>query len=74
MYVRKGERREEKRTRERKTEKICELGVFGGTSNFNIIIKPRLYRNLISCEYTRIFEFGWIWEHSVVPPRMGKNS
>ena len=33
-----GESREETRTRERKTEKNCELGVFGGTSDFNIII------------------------------------
>ena len=38
-YRRKtGKRREEMRTRERKTEKICELGVFGRTSDFNIII------------------------------------
>ena len=38
-YRRKtGETREETRTRERKTEKICELGVFGRTSYFNIVI------------------------------------
>ena len=36
-------------------------------------VKPRLHRNGISCEYTRIFQIGWIREHSVLPPRMGEN-
>ena len=34
----KGETREETRTRERKTEKKYELGIFGGTPDYNVII------------------------------------
>ena len=34
----KGETREETRATERKKEKNCKLGVFGRTSDFNIII------------------------------------
>ena len=33
----KGETREETKTAERKKEKNCKLGVFGGTSDFNIL-------------------------------------
>ena len=47
--------------------------LFGKGLN-NHCVKPRLHRNRISCEYTRIFEFGWIREHSVLPPRMDENS
>ena len=32
------DRKEEPRTRERKKEKNCERGVFGGTSDFNIFM------------------------------------
>ena len=47
IYRRKtGETREETRMRERKTEKICELCIFGGTSNFNIIV-GRLDLNIL---------------------------
>ena len=34
----KEEKREKKREREKDRQKMCELGVFGRTSNFNIII------------------------------------
>ena len=34
----KEEKLEKKREREKERQKICELGVFGRTSNFNIII------------------------------------
>ena len=33
-----GETREETRTKERKKAQNCELGIFGGTSDFNIFI------------------------------------
>ena len=33
----RGETRKETGTRERKKEKKCELGIFGGTSDYNII-------------------------------------
>ena len=36
MSVKRGEERRNKR--ERKKEKNCELGVFGGTWDFNIVI------------------------------------
>ena len=39
MSVRKGKTREETKTRDRKKEKNCELGVFGGTSDFNIFYR-----------------------------------
>ena len=51
----KGETREETRRRERKTEKICELGVFGGTSNFDIIIGGLDFNILVHCLETRYF-------------------
>ena len=34
--MKKGETRKETRTTERKKDKNCKLGVFGGTSDFNI--------------------------------------
>ena len=55
MSVRKWERREETRMRERKTKKICELGVFGGTSNFNIIIGGLEFNILVRRLETRNF-------------------
>ena len=36
QFERRNER--ERRTRERKKDKNCEIGVFGGTSDFNIFI------------------------------------
>ena len=38
LHFETGETREETRTKERKKEKNCELGVFCGTSDFNIFI------------------------------------
>ena len=35
-WRKKGETREETRMTERKNEKKCKLGIFGGTSDFNI--------------------------------------
>ena len=34
----RGEQREVTRTPERKKDKNCKLGIFGGTSDFNILI------------------------------------
>ena len=52
----KQEKREKKLTREGKTEKICELGVLGGTSDFNIIIDGLDFNILLRHLETRNFQ------------------
>ena len=45
--IKRGETREETRTRGRKAEKNCKLGLFGRTSEFNIIIGGLDFNSLV---------------------------